>query len=473
MTPACPYPGLVPFNETNSHFFYGRERETQELLQRLHRHPLVAVVGRSGCGKSSLVFAGLVPALEQSELFSPGDWLIRQMRPHQKPLARLANALQGSLENTKQTVSRLLAQKGSAQRLLLIVDQFEELFTTAPFTEQREFQRKIIQLTSIPNCYVILIIRADFFANLVESPIWPAIQAHRMLVQPLEVKQWRQVIMRPAQDVGLLVEQKLVEHLTIEAASKPERLYLPQLQQTLTLLCQKAENSNLSLKAYEELADQSRTGLQIAIEYHADRVLAALSTAQQAIAQRLFLRLVHFNDNAPHTPRQQTGSQLQAGHENEQEFEHTLQQFASSGLLTLSGNQKNKGEQQINLPHAALIEHWPTLQQWLNELREAEQTRRDLEEKVTTWLEVEHNHHVLLTEGELQAAEQWLASPEAQNVGVSAQLATFIAASRKALRWHRLRKIAIILAYILIAALLGFLYLSIVGSANGLQVSLF
>lgn len=472
ISPPCPYPGIVPFHEKNNHFFYGRERETQGLLERLHRHPLVAVVGRSGCGKSSLVFAGLVPALEQCTLFGPGEWLIRQMRPNQRPLARLAKALQGQLENPKQTVSRLLAQEPAAQRLLLIVDQFEELFTTTNLNERREFQRQLIQLTSIPNCYVLLIIRADFFANLVECPIWPAIQAHRMLVQPLEVKKWREVITRPAQDVGLLVEQKLVEQLIIEAASKPDRLYLPQLQQTLTLLWQKAEKSTLSLKAYQELTDESRTGLQIAIEHHADSTLAALSRKQQAIAQRLFLRLVHFNDNAPDTPRQQRRSQLQARDDDEQDFENTLQQFALSGLLLLSGNKKNKGEQQIDLPHAALIDHWPTLQQWIKVLREYEQTRRDLEEKAATWMQVEHHHRALLAERELQAAEQWLASPDAQKVGYSATVEAFIAASRKALRWHRWRKIAIVSACILIAALLGFLYLSIIGPPNGLQVSL-
>lgn len=469
---SCPYPGIVPFNEKNNHFFYGRERETQDLLERLHRHPLVAVVGRSGCGKSSLVFAGLVPALQQSTLFGPGEWLIRQMRPNQKPLARLAKALQGQLEKPKQTVSRLLAQEPSAQRLLLIVDQFEELFTTANLNERREFQRQLIQLTRIPNCYVVLIIRADFFANLVECPIWPAIQAHRMLVQPLEVKKWREVITRPAQDVGLLVEQKLVEHLTMEAASKPDRLYLPQLQQTLRLLWQKAENSTLSLKAYQDLADESRTALQLAIEYHADTVLAALSPKQQAIAQRIFLQLVHFNDNAPDTPRQQARSHLERRDDNEQDFEHTLQQLALSGLLLLSGNKKNKGEQQIDLPHAALIDHWPTLQQWINDLRETEQTRRDLEEKAATWVQAERHHRALLAERETRAAEQWLASPEAQEVQSSAQLAAFIAASRKALRWYRWRKIAIVSACILIAALLGLLYLSIIGSSNGLQVSL-
>ena len=134
----CPYPGMFAFQEADSGRFFGRYREVEELLQSLRLHPFLAVIGPSGSGKSSLVFAGLIPELRRSGLFGAGQWLVRDLRPGKDPLVVLATALGGDPADPGRTVAdpgRAVAQTLTAQpdarHLLLVVDQFEELFTLA------------------------------------------------------------------------------------------------------------------------------------------------------------------------------------------------------------------------------------------------------------------------------------------------------------------------------------------------------
>ncbi len=154
--PPCPYPGMVPFSEAESDRFFGRDQEVQELLERLRLHPFLTVIGPSGSGKSSLLFAGLLPALHQSGIFGSGKWLVRIMRPGEAPLVALATALGGEpADPPTLTVTAVLATQPHAQRLLLIVDQFEELFTLAG-QEAAPFQQTLLRLAETHNCYLIL-----------------------------------------------------------------------------------------------------------------------------------------------------------------------------------------------------------------------------------------------------------------------------------------------------------------------------
>jgi hypothetical protein len=248
--PTCPYPGMVPFGEADSDRFFGRDEEVQELLERLRLHAFLTVIGPSGSGKSSLVFAGLVPALRQSGLFGPGEWLVRSLRPGKAPLAGLATALDGDPAEPARAVSELLAAQPEARRLLLVVDQFEELFTVAR-SEVEAFQQALLQLAETSACYVVLTVRADFYPELMASRLWPEIQAHRAEVLPLGEGGLRQAVVRPAEDVGVFVETALVERLVADAAGEPG--ILPFVQETLVLLWEKVERRFLPLRAYEML----------------------------------------------------------------------------------------------------------------------------------------------------------------------------------------------------------------------------
>ena len=424
--PPCPYPGMIPFSEDDSGRFFGRDKEVQSLLERLRLHPFLTVIGPSGSGKSSLVFAGLIPALRKSGLFGPGGWLVRTLRPGETPLAALATALGGDPADPARAVSVLLATEPNARRLLLVVDQFEELFTLAG-QDAMPFQETLLRLAETPNCYVVLTIRADFYPDLMATPLWREIQAHRIEVLPLDEDGLRQAIVKPAEDVGVFVAGGLVEQLVADAVGEPGML--PLLQETLVLLWERLERRFLPLSAYKALGDARRTGLQVAMARRADAALAELSPEQQAIARRIFLRLVQFGEGRADTRRQQPVAALLAAGDEPFLFEQTLRHLTDNRLLTPSSEKEGAGRQ-VDIAHEALITGWPTLQEWLAERREVEQTRRRLEAKAAEWVRLGRGSGGLLDEVALLEAERWLTSPDAADLGYSETLPALVQASR-------------------------------------------
>jgi len=482
--PECPYPGMAPFREADSARFFGREREVRELVERLRLHPFITVIGPSGSGKSSLVSAGLLPALRQSRLFGAGEWLTRSIRPGEQPMAALAGtlALRRRSEATMHAapggdllatllmssssaapiiidsrtktdpvpdvandpaaaVQTLLNTAPGAGRLLLVVDQFEETFTVAR-TDAALFQQTLLRLASLPECYVILTVRADFYPDLMVSPLWPSVQSHRMEVVPLNEDGLRQAIVRPAENAGVFVEAALVERLVADAAGEPGAL--PLIQETLVLLWERLERRFLPLRAYNALVlprsaydgldATDRTGLQVALARRADAALAALAPDQQAIARRIVLRLIAFGEGRLDTRRQQPVAELRVAGDDPLLFERTLRHLADSRLLTLGGHERG-ADRQVDIAHEALIGGWPTLRKWMAERREAEQTRRRLEAQAAKWASRKARGlgGGLLDEDELQEAEAWLAGTDAADLGVSADLIAHAQASRAAL----------------------------------------
>ncbi len=437
--PACPYPGMVPFSEADSHRFFGRDREVKEALEMLRLHPFLAVIGPSGCGKSSLVFAGMIPALRQSGLFlakvgprptgtgprGAGDsepsgfqWSVRSMRPGGRPGDTANRALR--LEHPKPN-----------RPVLFVVDQFEELFTQARQDEVEPFQQMLLHLVDTPDCYVVLTVRADFYPELMASSMWDEIKAHRTEVPPLDEGALREAIVGPAQRVGVYVEAELVERLLKDAAGGEPGI-LPLLQEALVLTWERLERRFLPLTAYEDLGSEEQTGLQAAMARRADAALAGLKKpGQEEMARRIFLRLIQFGEGRADTRRQQPVSALSAVGDDPGLFDQTLYHLADSRLLTLSGEEGDP-DRQADLAHEALIEGWPTLQGWLAERREAEQTRRRLEAAAANWEQLERKGG-LLDEVELLEAERWLASPDATELGYGEALPELVKASRAAI----------------------------------------
>ncbi len=444
--PACPYPGMMPFSETDSDRFFGRDEEIEELIERLRLHPFIAVIGPSGSGKSSLVFAGLFPKLHYSGLFGTGEWLIRSMRPGETPLAALKTLLGNDLANPEQGTTEALGTLPNAQRLLLVVDQFEEVFTLAA-QEAVPFQETLLRLSKIPNFYLILTVRADFYPDLMESPLWRKIQSHRLEVVPLDKAGLHDAILRPAENVGVFVEAALVERLVTDAAGEPG--VLPLIQETLVLLWEKVERRYLPLRAYEALVlprkaygplgSKKLTGLQVAIARRADAALADLSEGQQWIARRIFLRLVQFGEGRADTRRQQPVDALLAAGDDLHLFDQTILHLADHRLLTLSGEEENSGRK-ADIAHEALISGWPTLQQWIAERREAEQTRRRLTAKAEEWIRFGKGSGGLLDEVELAEAQRWLESPDATELGYGEALPKLVQASSRAIQEARERE---------------------------------
>ncbi|MEH2163626.1 MAG: TIR domain-containing protein [Nostoc sp.] len=436
--PPCPYPGMMSFSEQMSDRFFGRDQDVDELKARLRLNPFIAVIGPSGSGKSSLVLAGLIPHLRHSTLFGAGEWLIHIIRPGETPLANLKNKLGSDLINPSQVVTQALQTQPNAQRLLLVIDQFEEVFTIAE-TEAVPFAETLLRLINVPNSYLILTVRADFYPELMNSPLWQKIKSHRLEVLPLEPNNLRQAILRPAEDVDVFIEPALIERLITDAAREPG--VLPLIQETLVLLWERVERRFLPLRAYEALvlprkayggiAENPRTGLQIAISRRADAAIANLNEEQQVIARRIFLRLVQFGEGRADTRRQQSVNELRAASDEPRLFDQTLSHLADRRLLTLSGLEDTSIK--VDIAHEALIIGWPSLQKWLVERREAEQTRRRLESKTQEWLRLGAGNSGLLDEVELAEAQRWLNSDDATDLGYS-ELPKLVQASDQAIQ---------------------------------------
>jgi len=440
LPPSCPYPGMSPFTEAQSDCFFGRTDEVEETVQRLRLHPFLAVIGPSGSGKSSFVSAGVIPALRSSRLFGDGQWLVRTMRPGQRPLAALAAALGGDVGRPAEAVSHLLTQSPGATRLLLFVDQLEELFTVTA-EGATEFQDALDALVSTGTCSVVTTARADFYPHLMTAPLWGQIGAHRLEVLPLEGARLRPAVVRPAESVGVFVETALVERLLADAAREPG--VLPLVQETLVCLWERLERRLLPLSAYEAIVlpyqaygGARRTGLQIAMARRADAAMESLTPAHQAIARRIFLRLVQFGEGRSDVRRQQLVSELKGGGGDVQAFEHVLEQLVDRRLLTLSAGDGDGGRR-ADLAHEALIDGWPALQTWLAERREAEQTRRRLVDKADEWIRLGGGEGGLLDQVELLEAERWLEGEGAPDLGADDEIVDLMAASRDAIDQRR------------------------------------
>jgi len=464
----CPYPGMRAFDELNSHHFYGRNAEIELLRSHLRLNPFIAVIGPSGSGKSSLVLAGLLPTLRQpSNFFGPGQWIIKEMRPGTEPLTTLGQTLQGWVDSS---TWRLLERAGVAalDRILLVVDQFEETFTFADSAQVRPFQDALLALINAPKFYVVITVRADFYVDLMNSPLWSQVSKRRLEVLPLKADGLREAIVNPASNSGVYIEEALVAQLLDDANEEPG--VLPFVQETMVLLWEKLERRFLPATAYKKLSDGTQSGLSglyLAMTQRANSTLNSLSPQQETIARRILLRLIQFGEGRADTRRQQFVTSLMANQEDQTLFDETLRKLTNERLLTLNAEEARSaetGEPKVDIAHESLLNGWPQLRTWINERRAAEQTRRRLEDKAAEWVRLGKGEGGLLDDVALAEAEAWLQSPDAQELGFSPALAALVAASRKTLnaiadqerrarRWRIALASAIVL--LVIAALAG------------------
>lgn len=462
--PTCPYPGMRAFREQESPFFHGRTREIESLVQSLRRHPFMAVIGASGSGKSSMVIAGALPALKASTLFGPGDWLVKTMRPGAHPLTELAEQFGAPAPNAA-VVAALLATQPGATRLLLIVDQFEELFSQGK-AEAATFTEHLRTLITLDQCYLILTVRADFYGDLMASALWQEVQTHRLEINPLAEAGLREAIERPAEDVGVFIESALIERLVRGSLEEPG--VLPFVQEILVRLWEKLERRFLPLRAYDALVlsytkytGEEHSGLQAAMAQLADDLIAKLDARQQWLAQRTFLRLVQFGEGRADTRRQQLITELHATGDDPAIFAATIQYLADNRMLTLSGAEGSAAR--VDISHEAMLTGWPLLHTWIEARRDSERIRRQLEAKAEEYTRLSVKGGGLLDEIELAEAEKWRAGPDAAELGVSEALSALITASHAAIaaeraqaaRERRFRQVAGIVGVALVFAIVA------------------
>ncbi len=220
-----------------------------------------------------------------------------------------------------------------------------------------------------------------------------------------------------------MLEPALVERLLADAADEPGSL--PFVQETMLLLWEHVEKRRLPLAAYTRLAhDDGRSGLQMAMAYRADHAYQVLSVSERMLARRIFLRLVQFGEGRPDTRRQMSVADLRASGDDSERFDKVLLHLVDQRLLILSMDDTDAPK--ADIAHEQLLHGWPLLHEWINQRRDAEQTRRRLETKADEWVRLGKGEGGRLDEFALAEADHWLASPDASDLGVSEQLAQFV-----------------------------------------------
>jgi energy-coupling factor transporter ATP-binding protein EcfA2 len=372
----CPYPGLVPFGPEDAALFFGRDQESDEILRRIKQQNFLLVVGPSGSGKSSLVSAGVLPRLA-------GDtrWLVQTLRPAAGALAWLA------ADELTTAVDALLDAVPGAERLVTILDQAERAFLLPEKEERIRLLALLNRLRRVDRCVVLMIMRADFYPDLMTSVLWPLERGERIEIAPLRGPALREAITRPAASAGVYFEAVLPERLLHDAGEEPGALSL--VQETMVLLWERMTRRLLTVSSYEALGGQDgsgqrRSGLAAALATRADAALSSLPPAQRPIARRIFVRLVRLGEGRQDTRRAQPVSALRVPGEDPARFDSTLRHLTERRLVTLSAEVDDE-EPVADLGHEAMITHWPALGHWIEESRSTELTRRRIERDSDDW----------------------------------------------------------------------------------------
>ncbi|PAX52573.1 nSTAND1 domain-containing NTPase [Brunnivagina elsteri] len=417
----CPYMGLSAFSEEDTQYFYGREDLTQQLINQIQNKSFLAVIGASGSGKSSIVQAGFIPALRQGkQIPNSQQWLIKKMRPNANPLETLAQKLDGDSPLLMEGILNLgiesfvyWLRSRPKPILLLVIDQFEELFTLTSPPDRGKFLDLLLGVIEYASdrFKLIITLRADFIASCLEViPLANLLQSHNVLVPPsLSLNDYRRIIINPAQQVGLRVEPELVEVLLHELNDSAGDL--PLVEFVLEQLWHHRVNGELTLKAYQEKLG----GIQGALERSSQNVYENLDAKEQECAKWIFLSLTQLGEGTEDTRRRVYKSELIVRKYSTQLIEKTLQAFTAAKLVVVNLEGEGKGEigdraadkgdnryikvetdthLEVSLPlppvtvevaHEILIRHWSTLRWWLEENRARLRSQRQVEQAAQLW----------------------------------------------------------------------------------------
>jgi hypothetical protein len=295
--------------------------------------------------------------------------------------------------------------------------------------ERQRFIEALEALRATPCCFV-LALRADFYGALMDSELWPQRAGlSRLDVAPLRGDALAEAITAPAMRVGVHLEARLCDRLVADAAREPG--VLPLVQETLRMLWDKRRHCYLGLAAYEALGQGGR-GLDVAIALRANTAMNELTNPQQAIARRVLLRLVSFGEGRADTRRQLGLQSLRSAADDEAALSHVLQHLVEHRLITVDGDPASAPadrEALVDLSHEALITGWPEFRRWIGQRRADEQRRRQLDGKVSEWIERGRGTASLLDAVEVAEAVHWIASDAARELGHPTELADLVAAS--------------------------------------------
>jgi DNA-binding beta-propeller fold protein YncE len=415
---------LRAFNEADSEDFFGRESLVQQLLARLSEggdlSRFLAVVGPSGSGKSSVVGAGLVPALRRGGLPGSENWFIVNLMPGPHPFEELEAALLRIAVNPPES---LLAQLKDSNRgllraarrilpadesveLVLVIDQFEETFTLVANEEERALLLSSLVaavLDERSRVRVVITLRADFTDRpLRYVDFGELVQKRSEFVLPLTPDELERAIVGPARRAGLNLESGLTSRMIRDVGDQPGAL--PLLQYALTELFEKREGRTLTKEAYADIG-----GVLGALGRRAEEVHASLKNEEQALARQMFLRLVTLGEGVEDTRRRILRSEIESMTNNPLPITNAIESFGKSRLLSFDRDPITRGPT-VEVAHEALLREWPRLREWLNESRADVRLQRQLATAASEWQSANRDVSYLLSGMRLAQFEGWAAT---------------------------------------------------------------
>jgi len=487
----CPYLGLLPFDQAHAGVFCGRQQLTAELVVklagRLAGPAMVVVSGASGAGKSSLLQAGLLPALAAGlQLAGSGSWPRLVMTPTSDPLAELATrlaalgggdaaAIRGELaahpDRAYLVIRQVLADTfrpgglrppadGWPGRLVLVVDQFEEVFTLGPARGDASQQAFIAALCAAatqpagpggePAALVVIAVRGDFWARCAaHAGLARMMQDGLFVVGPMTAEELRQAITGPAAAAGLQVDADLADTILADlraAGHDTAEGTLPLLSQAMMLTWGQREGNWLTVRGYHQTGGVARC-----VEFGAEAVYQALPAAGQHLAREIFQALVLVGPDGQLARRLVPRADLYAGVRGtaRRAVDNVLEAFAGSRLLVLDGDT-------VQIAHDVLLRAWPRLRGWLDREQASWILYIQLQEDAARWAEHGRDPSFLYRGSQLaavqQAAGRWAADPARYPALAPDQSGFLQAGSRKAARSARVRRVAVLTLVLLLVA---------------------
>jgi Novel STAND NTPase 1/Protein kinase domain/AAA ATPase domain/PASTA domain len=373
---ACPFKGLASFDVADADAFFGRERVVAELVARLPGATLLGVVGPSGSGKSSIVRAGLSAALASGALPGSEDWAQVVIRPGEHPLDELAGA----------------RRERRGGKLLLVVDQLEEVFTLC-----RDDAERMVFLDALtrpaPDETIVIAVRADFYGRFAALPALAALLAeNHVLVGPMKAEDLRRAIELPSRKAGLSVEPALVDALVADVVDEPGGL--PLLSTALVELWQHRDGRTLRLETYRESG-----GVRGAVARIAEEAYEDFTPEQQEAARRTLLRLASV-DGDDAVRRRAPLSELEL--DTDDDAQRVVAVLTDSRLVTVS-------EDALEVAHEALLREWPRLREWLEEDAEGRRLHSHVIRAAKEWDQADRDSAELYRGARLAGALDWAA----------------------------------------------------------------
>jgi WD40 repeat protein len=373
---AAPYSGLVVLRVEDADRFFGRDVLLAEIVGCLAQNRFLAVVGASGLGKSSLLRAGLVARLRAVGLGECSAVTAVVMTPGERPVDELA--------------SRLAERDGDGE-LVVVIDQFEEVFTLCHDRDERaRFVAAVVRAASV-GTRVVIGLRADFLAHCADYPELRAVMGDsQVLVGAMTADELRQVLVGPAERMGCTVEGRLVATVVAEVAGRAA--VLPLVSHVLLETWRRRRNGTLTLAGY-----RAAGGVEGALAKTAEDLYGSLSPERQRLTRELFLRLTAFGEGTEDTKRRISRDELAT---EDPDTGAVLETLATARLVTLD-------ESTVELTHEALITAWPRLHRWLVTDRDDLRAHRRLTEAVHTWKALGEDTGALFRGAQLMIAREW------------------------------------------------------------------